>query len=159
MASPTADEQQTCKKSRSDKSEQITAAKTSNPNMDKENQIIHDSSLSIYERLRHFLFINFVLNKRSFILSILSYFTDLLLFVALNLFLFSNKKFIYETICQQTSSLTTLTTTLSSSTVAYNNSSRIFKRDINSTNLISKEPHFTNQLFNSTSLSTIFLYS
>lgn len=69
---------------------------------DQENQIIHDSSLSIYERLRHFLFINFVLNKRSFILSILSYFSDLILFVALSLYLFANKPFIYETVCAPT---------------------------------------------------------
>ena len=62
-------------------------------------QIIHDSSLSIYERVRHFLYINFVLNKKSFILSILSYFADLFLFIALNLYLFSNKKFINEMIC------------------------------------------------------------
>ena len=62
-------------------------------------QIIHDSTLSIYERVRHFLYINFVLNKKSFILSILSYVADLVLFVALNLYLFSNKKFINEMIC------------------------------------------------------------
>lgn len=70
---------------------------------------IQDSSLSIYERLRHFLYINFVLNKRSFILSILSYVADITLFVSLNLYLFSNKKFIYELSC--ISSPTTLTTT------------------------------------------------
>lgn len=62
-------------------------------------QIVHDSSLSIYERVRHFLYINFVLNKKSFILSILSYIADLVLFIALNLYLFSNKKFINEMIC------------------------------------------------------------
>ena len=62
-------------------------------------QIVHDSSLSIYERVRHFLYINFVLNKKSFILSILSYLADLVLFIALNLYLFSNKKFINEMIC------------------------------------------------------------
>jgi hypothetical protein len=62
-------------------------------------QIVHDSSLSIYERVRHFLYINFVLNKKSFILSILSYLADLVLFIALNLYLFSNKKFLNEMIC------------------------------------------------------------
>jgi hypothetical protein len=60
------------------------------------------STLSIFERLRHFLYINFVLNKRSFILSILSYAADIILFVSLNLFLFSNKKFIYELSCSLT---------------------------------------------------------
>ena len=61
--------------------------------------VIHDSSLSIYERLRHFLYINFVLNKRSFILSILSYMADLLLYVGLNLYLFVNKPYTYEHTC------------------------------------------------------------
>lgn len=58
--------------------------------------VVHDSSVSIYERVRHFLYINFALNKRSFVLSILSYVIDLTLFVALNLYLFSSKPFLYE---------------------------------------------------------------
>jgi len=62
-------------------------------------QLVHDSSLSIYQRLRHFLYINFALNKRSFILSILSYCADILLFVALNLYLVTNKSFTYEPVC------------------------------------------------------------
>ncbi len=70
-----------------------------NDKNDSRDETVHDSSLSIYERLRHFLYINFVLNKRSFVLSILSYLADLILFVALSLYLFSNKKFIYEYKC------------------------------------------------------------
>ena len=57
---------------------------------DEDEQTVHDSSLSIYERLRHFLYFNFVLNKRSFVLAILGYLSDLVLFVALSLYLFSN---------------------------------------------------------------------
>lgn len=60
------------------------------------SSVVHDSSVSIYERVRHFLYINFALNKRSFVLSILSYVIDLTLFVALNLYLFSSKPFLYE---------------------------------------------------------------
>ena len=67
------------------------------------DQLVHDSSLSIYQRLRHFLYINFVLNKRSFILSILSYCADILLFVSLNLYLVANKSFTYERVCISTS--------------------------------------------------------
>jgi hypothetical protein len=66
-------------------------------------------SWSTYERLRHFFYINFALNKRSFILSILSYISDLLLFIALNLYLFSNKSFTYETKCELQNELTTRT--------------------------------------------------
>lgn len=55
--------------------------------------------LSIYERIRHFLYINLLLNKYSFILSILSYVAQLFLFVALNLYLFSNVSYLYELTC------------------------------------------------------------
>ncbi len=73
--------------------------KTAQPEPD---QLVHDSSLSIYQRLRHFLYINFVLNKRSFILSILRYCAEILLFVALNLYLVANKSFTYERACLST---------------------------------------------------------
>lgn len=55
--------------------------------------------MSIYERVRHFLYINLLLNKYSFILSILSYSAQLILFVALNLYLFSNVSYLYELTC------------------------------------------------------------
>lgn len=55
--------------------------------------------LSIYERIRHFLYINLLLNKYSFILSILSYAAQLVLFVALSLYLFSNAGYLYEAVC------------------------------------------------------------
>lgn len=56
------------------------------------------SSMSIYERVRNFVQINFALNKRTLIISILSYFADIMLFIALNLYLFSNQAYIYETV-------------------------------------------------------------
>lgn len=76
----------------------------------QDDQTVHDSSLSIYERLRHFLYINFVLNKRTFVLSILSYLADLILFTALTLYLFSNKKFIYEYKCKPVNTTTSSAT-------------------------------------------------
>lgn len=51
---------------------------------------------SIGERLRHFLHINLLLNKYTVVFSLLGYFTDLILFVSLNLCIFSNKHFLYE---------------------------------------------------------------
>lgn len=55
--------------------------------------------LSLYERVRHFLYVNFLVNKVSFVLSILAYLAQLLLFVALNLYLFSNVDYLYEFTC------------------------------------------------------------
>lgn len=112
----------------------------------EENQVIHDSSLSIYERLRHFLYINFVLNKRSFILSILSYFADVLLFVALNLYLFANKKFIYEVICRQATG--PLDAELQGSNI-----SKIFKRDLNQT--VNNVDNLRLEKLNSTSIGNL----
>ena len=54
------------------------------------------SFYSIVERLRHFLHINLLLNKYTVIFSLVGYLSDLFLFVSLNLFIFSNKFFLFE---------------------------------------------------------------
>ena len=119
----------------------------SNSNNISRDETVHDSSLSIYERLRHFLYINFVLNKRSFVLSILSYLADLILFVALSLYLFSNKKFIYEykclpvTITSTTSTINTITSTYSTftSNSLFSNTTSRFLEKRSSNTIISND--------------------
>lgn len=64
-------------------------------NSTKQTNKLH-SFYSIVERLRNFLYINLLLNKYTVIFSLLGYLSDLFLFVSLNLYIFSNKHFLYE---------------------------------------------------------------
>ena len=125
----------------------------------KGNEIIHDSSLSIYERLRHFLFINFVLNKRSFVLSVLSYLADLVLFLSLNLYLFSNKKYIYETMSQRFTLVVSSPPSETTDSRSSNNLNSTQTTDANNTHLINiQATNFFRSQLNATLFSGIYKY-
>ena len=125
----------------------------------KGNEIIHDSSLSIYERLRHFLFINFVLNKRSFVLSVMSYLADLVLFLSLNLYLFSNKKYIYETMSQRFTLVVSSPPSETTDSRSSNNLNSTQTTDANNTHLINiQATNFFRSQFNATLFSGIYKY-
>ncbi|CAF0816190.1 unnamed protein product [Brachionus calyciflorus] len=96
-----------------------------------------DTVYSIFERLGHFLHINLLLNKYTVILSILSYLADLLLFVSLNLYLFSNKTFLYD--LKSFESNTTFNNTL------WNNNSDVIIETSDSTKTI-KQSYLTLQI-------------